>query len=123
MSIESLLIKTRRQTAVYWESTGSDGYSGQAFSSPVLILCRWTDIGQLVVDDNKNEVWSRSKIIADREIKKKSFLMLLGDTDDIESSSLDYDDDPLNENDAWQVILSKIVPDLRNTVKVYVAHV
>jgi len=105
----SLIVRMRRQNAVYWPFDSVDQFGKKAVGSPVQIKVRWEDVSEEFLDSNGEIQISRSKVYVDRDMEVGGILML-GTTVDIT--------DPIDvkENDgAWEIRKFEKLPTLRAT--------
>ena len=105
----SIITKMRKQTCVWWSSTGVDAYGRPTWTTPVEIDCRWEDVIQEFVNDDGEERFSRSIVYVDRDMKVGDVLKL-GSLD----SGID-EDNPKENDDAWEVSRFSKLPNLKNT--------
>ena len=103
----SIITKMRKQTAVWWSSTGVDGYGRPTWTTPVEVDCRWEDVVQEFVNKDGEERFSRSIVYVDRDMKVGDVLML-GELD----SGVDEDDPKANDG-AWEVSRFAKLPNLK----------
>jgi hypothetical protein len=103
-----LIERMRKQKAVYWEYTGTDGYGNPTFSSPVEIECRWSEHQEKFSDDSGEERISRAVVYVDREMALKSYLRLA----ELDSST---HDDPRDYTDAFEIKQFASIPNMRAT--------
>ena len=109
------IIRTmRRQKAWYFQRTSTDEYGRDLYCTPVLILCRWDDcIDYNILQTARVEDVS-SVVYVDRKC-------LVGDVlvqadDDAEAS-----DTPPAINESSQIKEFKVVPNIRNDARLYIA--
>lgn len=74
--ITKVMRKAAKQTAVYWEKTGSDDKGRPVYTDPVEIACRWEDRETEKVSVGSRLVTARSYIMTVTPIKEGSLLML-----------------------------------------------
>lgn len=79
----SLIKRMRKQTAVYWALASSDSggiayddFGQPAFTDPVEIKCRWTDVSEEYIDAKGAKRLSHSKVYVDRDVDIDGVLML-----------------------------------------------
>jgi len=101
------------QKAVYWapgsEESGGvdfDDYGTPQYSSPVEIDCRWDDIDEEIISPTGDVTMSKAVVIVDREVKKRGVLWLG------ELSSVEDEDNPENNENAWEIIKVAQTPDV-----------
>ena len=82
MSIEKLLIRSCKQTVIYWGSPVNDGYGKMTFDNPVEIKCRWEDAMQVVETDDGKEIVSTSQLHVLQSVDKEG-LVYLGELNDL----------------------------------------
>lgn len=73
-----------KQTLVYWEKTGSDGFGKPIFADPVEVKCRWEDKQQEIILPDKRTVMTKGFIISLTPMLVGS-LVFLGFLTDIEA--------------------------------------
>lgn len=74
-----------KQTAVYWERTGSNGYQ-DTYADPVEIDCRWSERTEVITDYQGREVISNAQVLVLEDLVDFSMLKLctLNDLDSSE---------------------------------------
>jgi len=72
----NLVQKYMKQTAVYWAPTGQDGYGGFTWATPVDVLCRWTDLIQVISDAMGKEIISKAWLLRDQPLLKDGMVWL-----------------------------------------------
>jgi hypothetical protein len=110
----SLVVRMRRQTAVYWalasnESGGldQDQYGRPGYTDPVEIDCRWEDTVTEYVRKDGSTQTSGTRVFVDRDMKVGELLML-GTLDDV----LDLEDPRANDN-FFEIKGFQKTPDLK----------
>lgn len=89
MSINSLLTRTYKQSAVYWGNPVKDGEGGFTFDDPVEIVCRWEEMNQIVSDSKGNELTSRAVVYLLQDVDEEGYLYL-GDLTGLVGTSGSY---------------------------------
>jgi len=106
--VETLL----KQTAVYWEKLSVDRYGNPTYNEPVEIKCRWSDVVNELVDSKGTVVYSRARIMVDRDVTLGGVLLL----DSLDSGMTA--DNVKDYDDASEIRVFQKVPDI--TSKKYV---
>lgn len=88
MGIEATLIRSYKQTAVYWGNPKNDGFGHFTFDDPVEIKCRWEGMNQIVTDAKGNEITSRALVFVLQDVDEEGMLYL-GTLDDLYDSAED----------------------------------
>lgn len=114
MSIEDIIIRSLKQTAVYWGAPVDDGYGGYAFDDPVEIICRWENKNEVFTDKAGNELTARSIVYSDQDVDNEGFLYL-GTLDDFDST--DDITDPVTIETAYQIKRFDNLPAHRSTTE------
>jgi hypothetical protein len=80
-----LLTKMLKQTALYWEPDGSDGYGAFKFKTPVEIKCRWEDCNEQGLGLDGKETMFDSTVFAGEDLRIGGLLLLatLADLDGV----------------------------------------
>lgn len=65
-----------RQTATHWPVTGSDGYGGHTYGTPVKVDCRWQDKNEMFLLPSNEEVVSQAIVYLNIDINTGDFLAL-----------------------------------------------
>ncbi len=73
------------QTAVWWTSSGMDGFGKRTWNSGTEISARWEDTAQTFLDPQGRETVSRSVVYVASAVALGDFLYL-GDLDDLDST-------------------------------------
>jgi hypothetical protein len=102
-------VRTMQQTAVYWARTGMDSYGKPTYDDPTTIACRWDDVQEEFIAPNGDRELSKARLIVDRDLTIKGVL-LLGDLDSIVD-----DDDPKDNDGAWEIRGTKKTPNFKGT--------
>jgi hypothetical protein len=119
MSINTLLIRSLKQTAVYWGTPVNDGEGGFTFADPIEIACRWENINQVVTDSKGNEITSRAVVFVLQDLDEEGMLYLgtledLYDSLDLESSAGSLPN-PMTIEGAWIIKRFQKTPSLGST--------
>jgi len=105
--IDSFMQRTCKQTAVYWQPLGTDGYGGKTFYDAVELTppngVHWEDKIQLLQIDDGSQISSRAVVytIQDIEIEGMLYLGTLDSLYDSAESSAGAIDDPLAIDDTY----------------------
>lgn len=94
-----------KQTATYWQVTGSNGYGGYAFADPVALSVRWEEREELFRDSEGEEQTSRAIVFLGQDVEIGDYLAL----GDYTATA-----DPTDLDDAYRVMQFRKVTDLRN---------
>ena len=93
----SVIVKMRKQTAVWWErESAPDTYGRFSFNAPVEIACRWDDTLQEFLDAQGEKRLSQAVAYVDRIMKPGDRLM----RGSLES---DLTDDPIPVEGAFEI--------------------
>jgi hypothetical protein len=115
MSIASFLRKIRKQDAVYWAVTGSDGFGGELWGAPTEVGVRWSDRAERTFTSDGREFVSKAKIFF-------GFAPVIGSMVKLGGLSSDTNDNPLEEEDTFRILSVKSVPDIKNKAMLYVGY-
>lgn len=75
MSIDNLLSRAYKDTAVYWGSPNIIGQgNAMGFAAPVEIQCRWEDMTQLMTDAKGNTITSRAVVYVPQDVDQEGML-------------------------------------------------
>jgi len=104
----SIISKMRKQSAIFWSRSGTDGYGRPTWNSPVQIECRWEDLAEEYINYRGTREVSKSTVYVDRVMDPGGYLKL---------GSLDsgISNDPTEEDDAWEIKSFRQVPNLKAT--------
>lgn len=108
------LDRLARQTAVYWESTGNDGFGGSTFAAPIEIQVRWEEGNEYNPSkdsENAQPVTSQTKKIIYKEALTKNSYLYLGSLTDIGSEP-----NPLNVTGTFKILEVNKVPTIKGDV-------
>ena len=100
--------RAMKQKAVYWAPLEPDAYGKPTYDDPIEIDCRWEDVQEEFVNPEGDREVSRSKLIVDRDLELKG-MMKLGELDS------NTEDDPKQEDDAWEIRLFMKTPNFKGT--------
>lgn len=109
------IIRTmRKQKAWYFQRTGTDEYGKDQYCPPTLILCRWDDC----IDYNIMQMARMEDISATVYVDRKCLVgdVLMQAEDDAKST-----DTPPEIDTSSQIKEFKVIPNIRNTARLYVA--
>ena len=95
----------------HWPITGTNGYGGFTFGTPVLVVCRWQDVAELFRDANNEEVISDAIVYMPVDVDIGDFLAQ-GD----HTSPTVTDPTTLTSPRAYRVRQRHRTTDLRNLV-------
>ena len=100
----------RKQTAIWWQRTGIDGFGVPSFAAPVDIRVRWDDSAEKFITAEGEEKVSRSVVMVDVAdgVGLDDYLKL-GASDSGTASN------PENETGAYPVLRYDLTPNLANT--------
>lgn len=112
----SIIVKMRKQTAVYWalqgeESGGSDydSHGRPLYTTPVELTVRWEEVNESIILEDGTTYISRATVYTPIDIVRDGVLVL-GKIADLES-----EDDPLSNNGSWSVVRFDKLPNLKVT--------
>ncbi len=71
----SIIVKMRKQKAVYWKRLTPDQYGKFSFADPVEIVCRWEDRIHEFLDHQGEKQVSKSIVYVDRVVSLGDRLM------------------------------------------------
>lgn len=109
----SLIVRMRKEVAVYWAHTGVDDYGHPVYADPVEIACRWEGVAEEFIDKDGTRALSRAKVYVDRDMKVGDKLML-ATLDSIQTtSSTSSDWSPNNFIAAYEIRNFAKIPNLR----------
>ena len=98
-----------KQTAVYWAPSGIDDFGRPTWDDPVELDCRWEDVAEEFIDAAGERQLSAAKVFVESDVEVHGVLML-GELTDLESGA-----DPLEHEDAWEILKFAKIPNLRAT--------
>lgn len=113
----SLITRMRRQTCVYWALLGADSagvvdyddFGQPQLTDPTELTCRWEEITIEFLDTQGTRQLSNARVYVGQDVDLGGVLML-GELTDI------TDEDNPKENDgAWEIRRFDKLPNLRNT--------
>lgn len=120
MGIGSLMVRTCKQTAVYWAAPVPDGYGGLTHNDPVEIACRWqkkTEVVSMLGGGRKGEeLVSNAQVFTTQDVVEEGYLFL-GDLDDLADLSSSADDDPEDIDGAYKIVKFEKVPAVGSTTE------
>ena len=96
-----------KQKAVYWAPVELDEFGKPGWDDPIEIDCRWEDVTEEIIAPDGERVLTRAKLIVDRDLEIKG-VMWLGELDDV----ID-EDNPKDNDDAWEIIQVMKTPDFK----------
>ena len=112
----SIITRMRKQTAVYWalesvESAGDDygNYGQPRYTSPIELTVRWEGVTIEFLDAQGATRQSNAVVYTSQDVDLGGALML-GELSDIDSSG-----EPLQNEDAWEILRFDKLPNLNNT--------
>lgn len=94
-----------RQEVTHWPVTGSDGYGGFTFGTPVTLDARWETRREVITNFDLEEVISKAIVYLDEDINEGDYLALGDYTSEA---------DPTEVAGAYRVQQFGSVTDLRN---------
>ena len=119
----SIITKMLKQTCVYWAlgsaETGGvdfDDYGRPSYASPVELSCRWEDEANEFVSAEGTMEYSQSVVYVESDVVIGGVLFLGELTD------LTDEDNPKNNDGAWEIKGFDKIPNLRATKWVRVAY-
>lgn len=68
------LLRNLRETVTHWPVTGTDGYGGFTFGSPILLKGRWEDKNELFITPDHEEVVSAAIVYLNTDIAAGDYL-------------------------------------------------
>jgi len=95
--------------AIYWAPDSVNQFGEKTFSAPIGLKVRWEDSATQIVTPEGEEIVSRSLIMIDRDIEYGGYLKHGIITGGVNAN-------PMQENDAYPVLLKKDTPNIKNTV-------
>lgn len=104
----SIIVRMRKQKAVWWERTGQDKWGKATFAAPVEVDCRWDDTTELFVDPQGEQKSSRAIAYVDRVMK-------VGDRLKRGEMESDTPDDPMTIKDAFEIRRFDRNPNIKAT--------
>jgi len=118
MGIENFMVRTCKQTAVYWAAPVADGWGGYTHDDPVEISCRWQEKTELISmrggGKKGEELVSNAQIYVTQDVVEEGYLFL-GDLDDLADLSSSADDDPEGIDGAYKIIKFEKIPMVGKT--------
>ncbi len=113
----SIVVRMRKQKAVWWKRQTPDRYGQFSFDLPVEIKCRWDDNQQNMRKDLEEKEESTATVYVDR-------LMVVGDRLKYGPIDSNTPDDPIGDPDTHEIHRFEVNPSLRNKPKktLYTAH-
>ncbi len=112
----SLITRMRKQTAVYWalqgvESGGDDydNFGQPQYTDPEEIECRWESITIEFLDAQGTRQLSNARVYVGQDVDIGGVLML-GELADVTDEN-----NPKENDDAWEIRRFEKLPTLRNT--------
>jgi len=76
MSIQSVIKRFAKQTAVYWGNPVEDGYGGYTYDDPVEIKCRWSERLTVLSTDRAETLISTAQVLTNSELEERGVLYL-----------------------------------------------
>lgn len=76
MSMDGLIARLCKQTAVYWGTPVEDGYGGCTFADPVEIACRWEDKKEVYMSGSGEQLVSLAVVYVTQDVDEKGWLYL-----------------------------------------------
>ena len=105
----SIITRMRKQSAVWWERTGTDDGGDPTFATPIQIACRWVDEHEEFIDPKGTRRISDSIVNVDREMTVGDLLRL----GDFEFNLIR--DNPFDNTGVGEIKQFTNLPNLRNT--------
>lgn len=95
-----------KHTITYWRVTGSDGYGGYTFATPITIKARWEDSQEKFISTDGEESVSRAVVFIDRSVTVGDYLA---------EGDFTTTDNPDDVSGAFPVRAFSRITNLRNT--------
>jgi|SRR6185503_9148913 len=111
----SIIVKMRKQKAVWWRRTVVDAYGSYSFAGPIEIAVRWDDAAVEFLDPLGEKQTSRSVVYTDRVMTPGDRLML-GELDS------ETPDNPLSITTTFEIRRFDRTPNLRATETLFTAY-
>lgn len=111
----SIITKVLKGTCVYWAPGEYDEFGQATYADPVELDCRWASVTEEVQKDDGTKVLSKASVMVSQDVQVQGVLME-GSLSDIVHS-----DDPLRNDNAYEIIQFAKIPNLRQTEYVRVA--
>lgn len=111
----SIIVKMRKQRAVWWRRTVADHYGSFSFAEPIEIAVRWDDAVVEFLDIVGEKQSSRSVVYTDRVMTPGDRLML-GELDSETPSN------PLSVTTSFEIRRFDRTPNLRATETLFTAY-
>ncbi len=101
----AIIVKMRRQKAVYWSPGSINRFGRASMNDPVEIDCRWEASRVMFLNLQGEEQMSEAVVFVDRDVEVSGMLWLgvLGDAPN----------DPTLDNDAFEISKQDKLPDLK----------
>ncbi len=68
------LLRNLRESVTHWPLTGSDGYGGFTYGTPILLKGRWEDKNELFITPDNEEVVSAAIVYLNTDIAAGDYL-------------------------------------------------
>ena len=111
----SIINRMRKQTAVHWPVKGTDSHGKPTYEPPIEVLCRWQDSNEMFINSDGSNQMSNAKVFPDRKTAIGGVL-LLGKLTEVH----DFDE-PKKNDGAFEIMMFRTVPNLKNTENLYIA--
>jgi len=72
----SIIVRMRKQHAVWWKRLTADRFGNFSFDGPVEISCRWDDTNENFIDARGEELTSHALVYVDRPMSPGDRLMI-----------------------------------------------
>ena len=107
MSMEQMIIRNLKQTAVYWGNPSNTG-AGYTFDSPVEIDCHWENKSEVFKNKDGRDQVSMAIVYVSQDVDIEGYLFL-GDLADLDSSD---EADPVSVDGAYLIERFDKIPSL-----------
>jgi hypothetical protein len=116
MSIEAMIVRNCKHTAVYWGNPQNDGSGGKTYDPAVELTppengVRWEEMHQLVLDAKGNEVTSRALVFLCQDVIEEGVLYL----GTLDSLTAEQRLDPTKVDGAYIIKRFQKTPDMVGT--------
>lgn len=105
------------QNILIWGNPVPDGYGTYTFDTPTSRKVRWEDKIEVIKDADGQERVSESRIYSDEEFTNGNWV-LQGILSDLDSE----DDSPRDTEDAYEILSTGAVTDIKNKNTLYMAY-
>lgn len=102
---------------VYWPPSTLDKFGRRAPGTPVQLKCRWDELTETVKDKNGVEFQPKASVMVSEEVDPNGGILMKGTITDIVDA-----DEPLNNDDCWEIRAFENIPNFKCTEFLLVAH-